>query len=805
MSFKFNLSLLLGLLLFCAQSQTIYADTETSPDITGISQPLVRAVFQRNFQNTAMVPIQGTYTGTATRIEARALVMDGFSGTDVDWQVIDDSPSGNSFSSFLTVPAGGWYRVEIIAYNSQNASPVFGKNGFAVGEVFITAGQSNSANCGSPPYTPVHSTASAWTGTSWRHAYDPQPIASCSGGSPWSRLADILIDELGVPVGFISVGVGGTRVDQWVPSANDLYPRIQEAITAVGPNGMRAILWHQGESDAVRPPTTDPLTYAARLRQVIDQSRVDAGFHVPWGIALVSFMPESYAQVEQWREGVRNGQQLVIQDDPYNFLGPDTDIWTGTEYRYDTIHFNAAGLQLHAEAWMPTIKKIINPWDSNLDNTTNLLDLSDFASYWLENRYWLENNDKLAAHWQMDESDGISAADSSANDHIATLINGPQWNSGMFGNALSFDGIDDYVEAHSYQGISGSDARTVSAWIKTSSYGKVQGIVSWGTPFENGKYWALTVNADGSLGCSVWGSVINSITTVNDGNWHNVAVSWPGGSNVTIDSVCLFIDGVKAGITIAQNNAESISTALAGKVHIGGMPEINNNLFFNGIIDDVKIFDSAISAASHATNHDPVWTSENFGGPISFNGTDDYIEDESFLGIAGSDARTVSAWIKTSSSGSGQGIISWGTALENGKYWALLLGGDGRLGCSVWGSTIYSYITVNDGFWHNIVVSWPGGSDNGIDTVIIYIDGVKANFSFGQGMAETISTVLDIPIHIGGMPEVNNNLFFNGMINDVRIYDSALSLTEISPICDFDHNGIVNIADFSVLAAHWLE
>jgi len=48
----------------------------------------------------------------------------------------------------------------------------------------------------------------------WRPAFDPMPTATGDGGSPWPAFGDLLVDALDVPVGVISVGWGGTAVQQ---------------------------------------------------------------------------------------------------------------------------------------------------------------------------------------------------------------------------------------------------------------------------------------------------------------------------------------------------------------------------------------------------------------------------------------------------------------------------------------------------------------------------------------------------------------------------------------------------------------
>ena len=118
-----------------------------------------------------------------------------------------------------------------------------------VGEVFIIAGQSNSANAGIQRQTPSDSRVSAWGKRGWQFASDPQPIATGNGGSPWPLLGDLLATRYDMPIGFISVGLGGTKVEQWLPRSTDKFDRIVMALNEVGPQGARALLWHQGESD----------------------------------------------------------------------------------------------------------------------------------------------------------------------------------------------------------------------------------------------------------------------------------------------------------------------------------------------------------------------------------------------------------------------------------------------------------------------------------------------------------------------------------------------------------------------------
>lgn len=316
-----------------------------------------RTIVQRNDSNLATLAVGGMFSESATAIEARVVARSGFGGTTTDWQVIDAAPAGGNYLGALTA-TGGWYDVEVRAVNGALAVGSATVERIGVGEIFVTAGQSNSANEGADgPLAPADDRVSAFSPTTgWRAAYDPQPVATGTKGSPWPSLGDQLAAKYDVPIGFYSVGWSGTGIQHWLPGATPigptpLYDRLKSAVRQFGADGVRAVLWHQGETDNLF--NTSTAVYASRLQTVIDQSRIDAGYDLPWLVALASYFPSILGDAN-----VIAGQQQVIVNDPFTYLGPNTDTLVGSPWR-DTngtgVHFSTAGLREHARLWAEAI------------------------------------------------------------------------------------------------------------------------------------------------------------------------------------------------------------------------------------------------------------------------------------------------------------------------------------------------------------------------------------------------------------------------------------------------------------------
>ena len=106
-----------------------------------------------------------------------------------------------------------------------------------MGEVFVIAGQSNSANHGEEKQTTTTGMVVAFTGSRWQLANDPQSGASGGGGSFLPPFGDALHARLKVPIGLVATGVGATSVREWLPRGTRIanLPTLTGHVLTTGP------------------------------------------------------------------------------------------------------------------------------------------------------------------------------------------------------------------------------------------------------------------------------------------------------------------------------------------------------------------------------------------------------------------------------------------------------------------------------------------------------------------------------------------------------------------------------------------
>lgn len=230
-------------------------------------------IFQRNGKGTADIEISGRW-GSDNEVECvEARIVREESGvaltSSLDWAKMETCPDGTWKGILKKVPAGGLYRLETHLVEKANKAQEWSKRGdmrhfIGVGDLWIIAGQSNSAGYGrGPSYDPpemgihVFNNAMKWAiatqplNESTDTAHPANREIANSGHSPWLHWARIIKKEIGIPVGLIQTSLGGSPLVSWNPTepgAHPLYDAMLKIVESVG-GGVKGLLWYQGCSD----------------------------------------------------------------------------------------------------------------------------------------------------------------------------------------------------------------------------------------------------------------------------------------------------------------------------------------------------------------------------------------------------------------------------------------------------------------------------------------------------------------------------------------------------------------------------
>jgi hypothetical protein len=189
----------------------------------------------------------------------------------------------------------------------------------------------------------------------------------------------------------------------------------------------------------------------------------------------------------------------------------------------------------------------------------------------------------LIANWKLDETQGDIAYDSVIGS-FGNVYGDAIWqpNGGHENGALKFDGIDDFISIPRVMEAR-PESLSVFAWIKNGSPGQV--ILSQ----ANHSDWLSANSTDGSLMSDMTfylktSRPLQSQTVITDGDWHRVGLVWDGSSRI------LYVDDIE----VASDTY--VTGFLYGNLQIGAGNKLEADSFWSGLIDDVRIYNRALSA-----------------------------------------------------------------------------------------------------------------------------------------------------------------------------------------------------------------
>jgi len=215
------------------------------------------------------------------------------------------------------------------------------------------------------------------------------------------------------------------------------------------------------------------------------------------------------------------------------------------------------------------------------DDIVDVQDLTQLAGYLFQE----VNDPTLIAHWALDETEGIIAADSVSETGYSDgiVIGDPLWQptGGQVNGAIQLDGVDDCVICSNAPNPT-ERSFSVVTWIKGGTPGQV--IISQ----SGGVDW-LALDAEGKLmtelkAIGLTAGPLFSETVITDEQWHRIGLIWDG----LYRTLC--VDGV----VVAEDIQDGLGYFGSG-LYIGVGKDYAAGTYFSGLIDDVRIYKRVVS------------------------------------------------------------------------------------------------------------------------------------------------------------------------------------------------------------------
>ncbi len=188
--------------------------------------------------------------------------------------------------------------------------------------------------------------------------------------------------------------------------------------------------------------------------------------------------------------------------------------------------------------------------------------------------------------WRFNEGSGETAFDSLGGRH-ATIRGNPVWVTGSFGKALQLDGDGDYLEAGRIPGLSAEQTKMLWIYIKSITSDGVY-LIDEGGDGNNNWLELYDPNGDGNPHIRAGFDSFNHIDSkarIRPGCWYHIAVVTSASGNIAI-----YING------LLDNSASDMSADNRPQAIVIGADAATKTGCFNGMIDDVAIYDRPFSS-----------------------------------------------------------------------------------------------------------------------------------------------------------------------------------------------------------------
>ncbi len=445
----------------------------------------------------------------------------------------------------------------------------------------------------------------------------------------------------------------------------------------------------------------------------------------------------------------------------------------------------------------------------------------------------------IAGYWAFNENSGSTLTDSSGNGRNGTIYGSPTWTTGISSYGIDFDATDDYVDIGDHSAFSATDGAgndspfSVSFWVNPNTGSGDFMLISKRDEQEtNGAEWWIG-HGDTYINYSI-GASTNSGTRIGRLGpaldrevWTHVLCTYDGSESA--NGFRIYFNGVRVDDTTDTGGSYTGTINSNAPVRIGawrggaGGP----TGLYSGRMDEVRIYRRVVTegeatrifnASAGKFNMTPKivpdglvgwWTFDGgdmsngvaldrggnarnaqlnniatstfyrlgkAGQAFNFDGSNDFASTTANTALNGATQLTIAGWVKKNSLTSRGAIFTRWTSASNWLSIQLATTNDFNFIVGNGGTTYGTLESPADTAWHHYALVYDGSQATNATKLIAYVDGVATTLSF-TGTIPTTAPTMTNSDRLGY--DTHNSLSLDGVLDDVRLYNRALTPTEI--------------------------
>jgi hypothetical protein len=214
----------------------------------------------------------------------------------------------------------------------------------------------------------------------------------------------------------------------------------------------------------------------------------------------------------------------------------------------------------------------------------------------------------LAGFWKFDEGGGSTAADFSGNGNTGTLVNAPVWTAGKVGRALDFNGQDAHVVIAANPALDNLNAVTMAAWI----YPRAD--LHWHVLdkgdgdkrlYAEGQGAGVSRRLVGRVRCTLNHAAVTSVDSAFALDaWQHVAMTW----SVSDNTARVYHNGKEVAYSNRTVGSGTVLDDTGYPYTIGARGGLGSVTFFDGLMDEVRLYNRVLSPQEIAVLYNAVAT-----------------------------------------------------------------------------------------------------------------------------------------------------------------------------------------------------